>query len=187
MTTRLPKLEFTNQSSLAIRSKCMLPIFLMRQCSHMHMDLAQSSQNRLPAASQLISACQPFQLQVPTTKIEGIDTEGMFISTLIMLFSLTRSIHMNLKTGKPFANISLPTGKRKKTFTLYGMKKEKESNKQVGWKLSHFRFSQKKHDSIDYLKNEVDLKNWKISLPGLAAYPIDLFDYDAEDKLLRQI
>jgi len=38
--------------------------------------------------------------------------------------------------------------------------------------------------TVRYLANEIDLKDWKDALPQLAWYPMDLFDYDTEDKVL---
>ena len=41
--------------------------------------------------------------------------------------------------------------------------------------------------TVKYLRDEIDLANWKTALPQLAWYPIDLFDYDGEDKILSNL
>ena len=38
--------------------------------------------------------------------------------------------------------------------------------------------------AIKHLRDNVDLQGWKTALPQLAAYPFDLFDYEAEDEFL---
>ena len=41
--------------------------------------------------------------------------------------------------------------------------------------------------TVTQLRDDIDLINWKEALPQLAWYPIDLFDYGAEDKILSEL
>ena len=40
--------------------------------------------------------------------------------------------------------------------------------------------------AVAHLRDDIDLINWKEALPQLAWYPMNLFDYDAEDNVLRE-
>lgn len=48
-------------------------------------------------------------------------------------------------------------------------------------------YSETVESAIHWLKDSVGRENWKIKLPELASYPVDHFDYMAEDEALSRI